>query len=106
MALGVAVLKRLRRPWGGGYGIKDLLIEVTGEASYVTNGSAITAAQLNVNAIIAVVPRRPYPLVARQYIWDRGTGKLLAQKLDGTGAEVISTTNCSADKVVCMVYAR
>jgi hypothetical protein len=105
MALGVSVLKRIRYPWAGGYGIKDLIIEVTGEASYVTNGSAITAAQLNVNSILAIAPSDPYPLVARNYVWDRGTGKLLAQAA-GTGNEVSAATNCSADKIVCTVYAR
>jgi len=91
---------------GGGFGYKDMLIEITGEASYVTNGSAITAAQLGVNSILALVPKKVYPLVARQYIWDRGTGKLVGQKLDATGAEVVAATNCSADKIVARVYAR
>ena len=105
MALGVAVVKRIRYPWsmGGGFGIKDVLIEVTGEASYVTGGSAITAAQLNVNRIIAVLPNDPYPLVGRSYLWNRTTGMLQAQVPAGT--EVTSTTNCSADKVVCYVVA-
>lgn len=109
MALGVTVLKRLRRPWGGGYGIKDLLIEVTGESSYATNGSAITAAQLGVNSILAIRPMTTYgtaiSATSRKYIWNRTTGMLIAQVI-GSGAQESAAANCSTDKVVCRVYAR
>lgn len=109
MALGVTVLKRLRRPWGGSYGIKDLIIEVTGETSYATGGSAITAAQLGVKSILAINPMPVYgtalSATGRKYVWNRSTGMLMAQVI-GTGAQEAALAACQTDKVVCRVYAR
>lgn len=101
MAVAIAVLRRYppRR------GIREVLVEITGDTSYPTGGSPIVAADVKLSAITAILPQLPYPLVDRQYIWDRANGKLMAQVVS-TAAELANTTNASADKIVALVSGR
>lgn len=98
MALAFTVLRRFppRR------GIREVLVEITGDTSYPTGGTAIAASDVKLRGITRVLPQAPYPLVDRQYIWDHTNGKLMAQVVS-TAAELANATNASADKIVALI---
>lgn len=103
MALAFTVIKRS----GGGpftRGLRRVFVEITGETSYVTGGTAIAASDVGLKgAILAVyINAFPTPLVDRFYMWIRSTGKLQAA-VRSTGAEVAGAVNCSADKVLAEI---
>lgn len=78
---------------------------MVGEASYTTGGVAVTAATFQLNAIDAILFSNPYPLVNRQYIFDKTNSKIMAQVVS-TGVEVAGANNNSADIVIMTVYGR
>ena len=101
MAVAIAFLRKYppRRA------IRERLILITGDTSYPTGGSAISAANVQLTAITALLPQNPYPLVDRIYVWDRTNGKLIAQ-VASTGAQVANATDLSADKIAALVSGR
>lgn len=102
MAISIAVIKRFPPEKGG---LRRVMVEITGDSSYPTGGTAIAASDLKLSEIYMVHPANPYPLVDRIYLWDHANLKLMAQ-VPSTGAEVANTTNCSADKVRAQVIGR
>jgi hypothetical protein len=102
MALGaIAVLRRFTPKRGS----REVLVEITGEASYTTGGVVIAASNFGLNAITRLLPFPPYPLVDRTYVWDNTNSKLMAQVIS-TGLQVAGAVSCSADKIVCLVIGR
>lgn len=101
MALAFSVTKRFRQRQG----IREALVEITGDASYPTGGTAIAASAVNFQAITRVLPMLPYPLADRAYIWDNTNAKLMAIVLS-TGVEVANATDLSADKIVALFIGR
>lgn len=102
MALGAITFIRKVAPRRG-VRIREVLL--VGEASYTTTGVAVTAANFQLNAIDAIFISNPYPLVNRQYIFDKTNSKIMAQVVS-TGAEVAGATNCAADQLILTVYGR
>ena len=102
MALGAITFIRKLAPRRGVRIRKVLLV---GEASYTTGGVAVTAANFQLNAIDGIFCANPYPLVNRQYIFDKANSKFMAQVVS-TGAEVAGAVNCSADQIILTVYGR
>ena len=100
MALGAVTILRRYPPKRG---VREVLAEIVGEASYTSTGVAIAASVFGLTAITAVEPFPPYPLADRIYIWDRANGKLMAQVIS-TGLE--ASGNLSADKIVVHVTGR
>lgn len=99
MALAFTFLKRT----GGGpfsRGIRRNYLEITGDTSYPTGGTAIAASDVGfVGGIIQLrVNAAPTPLTNRLYAWNRSTGKLMAQVIS-TQAEVGAGVACNADKI-------
>ena len=100
MALAFTVIKRS----GGGpfsRGMRRIFVEITGETSYVSTGTAIAASDVGLKgAILAIyINAFPTPSVDRYYIWSRATGKLQAI-VRSTGAEVAGAVNVGADKIM------
>ena len=102
MALGAITFIRKVAPRRG-VRIREVLL--VGEASYTTGGVAVTAATFQLNGIDAIFISTPFPLVNRQYIFDKTNSKIMAQVVS-TGAEVAGANNNSADQIIMTVYGR
>jgi len=102
MALGAITFIRKLAPRRG-VRVREVLL--VGEAAYTSTGVAVTAANFQLNAIDAIFPSLPFPLVNRQYIFDKANSKIMAQ-VPSTGAEVAGAVNCSADQILLLVYGR
>lgn len=95
MPLGaITVLRRIhpRR------GVREVVFQMPGAASYTTGGDAITAANLNLNAITDI-QFHVSGVVDRQYLFDKANSKVMAQVIS-TGAQVAGSTNLSTDTVL------
>lgn len=86
-------------------GIRERLISMAGPTSYTTTGDAVTAADVKLNAVDHIAFELPHPLVDRQYIYNKTTGKIQIQ-VPSTGLELANATNCSADIVRARVSGR
>ena len=102
MALGAITFLRKIAPRRG---VRKRIVLLVGEASYTTGGVAVTAANFQLNAIDSMFFNQPYPLVNRQYVFDKANSKIQAQ-VPSTGAEVAGAVNCSADQIVIEVSGR
>ena len=102
MALGAVTFIRKVAPRRG-VRVREVLL--VGEASYTTGGVAVTAATFLLNGIDAIFFSNPFPLVNRQYIFDKTNSKIMSQVVS-TGAEVAGAANCSADQIIMTVYGR
>src|SRR5262245_41741955 len=99
MALGAITFIRQIAPRRG---VRQRVCLMVGEASYTTGGVAITPATFRLNAIDAIIFSNPYPLVNRQYVYDKANSKIMAQVVS-TGAEVAGANNNAADQVMMRV---
>lgn len=102
MALGAITFVRKMRPRNG---LRERIISLVGPASYTTGGDAITAANVQLAAIDAILFQLPNPLADRAYIFNKAGSTVQAIVLS-TGAQVASTTNLSADTILAHVIGR
>ena len=102
MALGAITFIRKIAPRRG---VRQRICLMVGEATYTATGVPITAATFLLNGIDAIFFENPYPLVNRQYLFDKTNSKIQAQVVS-TGVEVAGGTNCSADQVLMRVVGR
>ena len=71
-----------------------LIVDITGDTSYPTNGSALAASAFGMTELDSVSVQMP-PSGIRTYQYDYANSKLKAFSAYNT--EVTNTTNCSAD---------
>lgn len=102
MPIGAITFIRFLRPLRG---VRMREISMAGPTSYTTAGDTLTAADLRLNAIDTIHFELPHPLVDRQYIWNKTTGKIMIQ-VPSTGLELANATNCSADIVRAVAWGR
>ena len=103
MALAFANFKRFAPMKGG---IRMGTVDITLDGSYSAGGWAISASDLNLTSIVAIIPPGPgvasnlgYPLR-----WDHATGKLLAfEEADGgAGLQEIDAGDLNNEVIRCM----
>ena len=102
MALGaITFLRKLKNR----NGVRERVISMVGATSYTTGGDAITAANVQLNAIDAIFFELPNPLSDLAFIYDKTNGKVMAQVIS-TGLEVAGATNLSTKTVRAHVIGR
>lgn len=103
MAIGAITFIRYLAPRRG---VRQRIISMAGPTAYTgTGGDTLTAADVKLNAIDSINFELPHPLVDRQYIYNKTTGKIQIQ-VPSTGLELANGVNCSADIVRALVSGR
>jgi len=104
MALGTITYHNYDQPGmkASDWGVRQRLVTIVGDNAVPAGGTPITAATFKLNSIDHMEFTIPYPLVNRQYFFDKTNSKIQIRVAAGTEF----TGDASADRVQILITGR